>query len=198
MVKLKLKITKSSRVNPATKVKGFSGRVLTNGTADYDDIIEDAAEDTTFNQDEIRAAAGIFCRAAAKMLKQGYIVDLGPIGKLYPSCTSKWVEKADDLQLTDIKPSLYYRASEDVASAINGASLVWAKASDEGEVAPSSDTDNQNTTNSGTGGTDTTGTGDNGGTTPTNPDTPSDPGTGGGTGGGDNNGGGGSGDSDES
>ena len=175
MVKLKLRLTKSSRVNPSTKVKGFSGRVLTNGTADYDDIIEDAAENTTFNQDEIRAAAGIFCRAAAKMLKQGYIVDLGPIGKLYPSCTSKWVAKAEDLQLSDVKPSLYYRASDDVESAINGATLVWAKASDEGEVAPSG----SDTLSGGTSSDPSQGGDDNGGTSPS----PSQ--------GGDDNGGGG-------
>ena len=127
MAKLKLRVTKIGNVNPTTKAKGYVGRVLTNGTADYDDIIEDGAENTTFNQDEIRAAAGIFCRAAAKMLKQGYIVDLGPIGKLYPSCTSGWVSKSEELSLSSIKPTVYYRPSDDVQAAISGASLVWAR-----------------------------------------------------------------------
>ena len=133
MKKLKLKIEKSKRINPSTKKLGYAARVKTNGTADYDDIAEDAAEDTTFNVDEIRAAAGIFCRGAAKRLKQGYIVDLGPIGKLYPSCTSGWVEKEEDLKLSDVKPSLYYRPSDDVEGAIKSASLVWAKGGEDDE-----------------------------------------------------------------
>lgn len=133
MAQLKLKVKKTGGSNPVTKQKGFVARVLTNGTADFDDIVEDAAEDTTFNQDEIRAAAGIFCRAAAKKLKQGYIVNLGPIGKLYPSCSSGWYEKAEDLKLENVKLGLYYHAGNDVEAAVKAAKLVWAKASDEEE-----------------------------------------------------------------
>ena len=140
MAKLKLKVAKSKRINPSNKKMGFAARVITNGTANYDDIVEDAAEDTTFNQDEIRAAAGIFCRAAAKMLKQGYIVDLGPIGKLYPSCTSGWYEKAEDLKLSAVDPSLYFKAANDVEAAIKSAQLVWAKPSDEDDEDDGGDT----------------------------------------------------------
>ena len=163
MARLKLKVSKAKHVNPVTKKKGYVARVLTNGTADYSDIAEDAAEDTTFNVDEIRAAAGIFCRAAAKMLKQGFIVDLGPLGKIYPSCTSGWFEKAEDLTMESVKPTIYFRASDDVNAAIRGASLVWAKAGDAEEeeqngTIPPSDDDEQGTTpspggDSGSGGT---------------------------------------------
>ena len=133
MAKLKLRVTKAKNKQPVTKKMGYIARVLTNGTADYDDIAEDAAEDTTFNVDEIRASAGIFCRAAAKRLKQGFIVDLGPIGKLYPSCTSSWVEKEEDLKLSDVKPTLYFKPADEVAAAINSASLVWSKKEEEDE-----------------------------------------------------------------
>ena len=153
MAKLKLRVTRAKHVNPVTKAKGYAARVLTNGTADYSQIAEDAAEDTTFNVDEIRAAAGIFCRAAAKMLKQGYIVDLGPLGKIYPSCTSGWFEKAEDLTMDSVKSTIYYRPSEEVQAAIRGASLVWAKPgeADEENLAPSAG--------------DTTGTGSDSGST---------------------------------
>lgn len=67
------------------------------------------------------------------MLKQGYIVDLGPVGKLYPSCSSGWVEKAEVLQLASVTPSLYYRPADEVAAAIKGATLQWAKETDEDE-----------------------------------------------------------------
>ena len=29
-------------------------------------------------------------------IKDGFIIDLGPIGKLYPAVSSKWVEDAED------------------------------------------------------------------------------------------------------
>ena len=165
MAKLKLKIAKSKRINPATKQMGYAARVITNGTADYDDIAEDAAENTTFNVDEIRGAAGIFCRAAAKRLKQGFIVDLGPIGKLYPSCTSGWVEKEEDLLLSSVRPSLYYKPADEVDAAIKSASLVWAKKEDlDDDETPGGDTP--------------------GGDTPVNPD-PDTPGGGDDDGGGD-------------
>ena len=57
------------------------------------------------------------------------IVDLGPVGKLYPSCTSPCVENVDDLLLSDVRPSLYYRASNEVATAIRTARLQWTKKS---------------------------------------------------------------------
>ena len=153
MAQLKLKVKKTGGSNPVTKQKGFVARVLTNGTADFDDIVEDAAEDTTFNQDEIRAAAGIFCRAAAKKLKQGYIVNLGPIGKLYPSCSSGWYEKAEDLKLENVKLGLYYHAGNDVEAAVKAAKLVWAKASDEEEEEENEGGDNSGGNNGGGGGT---------------------------------------------
>lgn len=183
MATLKLRVSKAKNVNPKTKKTGIVARVITNGTADYDDIVEDAAENTTFNVDEIRAAAGIFCREAAKRLKQGYIVDLGPIGKLYPSCNSGWFEKEEDLTLDNVKPSLYYKAADEVEAAIRGAKLTWAKSKDvtdentapeggttidSGTVTPAPGTGDQ-------GGTGTIDTGDNGGDNGgTTPD-PNDP-----------------------
>ena len=110
MAKLKLKVIKVKNVNLQTKKEGRVARVLTNGTADYSQIAEDAAEDTTFNVDEIRAAAGIFCRAAAKMLKQGYIVDLGPLGKIYPSCSSGRGPDARKREAHHLLPPLRGRA----------------------------------------------------------------------------------------
>ena len=47
------------------------------------------------------------------------------------------------MKLSDVKPSLYYRAGDEVEAAVRGAKLVWAKASDE------EDDDNGNDNNSG-------------------------------------------------
>lgn len=127
---LKIKVTKSGHVNPNTKVKGFIARVITNGTADYGDIVEEACHNITLHEGEAELALKVCMESVAKKLKQGYIVDLGPVGRLYPSCTSEWVEKSEDMQLKDVTPNLYYRPANDLSSAIKGAILQWAKASE--------------------------------------------------------------------
>lgn len=133
MSNLKLRVAKSGRVNPQTKQKGFAPRVLTNGTADFDDITKEAGHNTTMHKAELKMAFELCLDSVAEMLKQGYIVDLGPIGKLYPSCTSGWYEKEEDMKLSDVKPTLYYRAGDEVEAAIKSAKLVWAKAGEEEE-----------------------------------------------------------------
>lgn len=131
MAKLKLKITRRKQLNLSTKKIGYVGRVVTNGTATYEDIALEAGANTTLHKAEMKLGIELFIEEAAKMLRQGYIVDMGPLGKLYPSCTSAWAEKAEDLQLSDIKPSLYYRPADDIASAMRSASLIWVKSDEE-------------------------------------------------------------------
>ena len=133
MAQLKLRIKKSGGKNPVTKQLGFVARVLTNGTADFDDIVKVAGRNTTMHKAELRMAFELCMDSVTEMLKQGYIVDLGPLGKIYPSCSSGWYEKEEDMKLSDVKPQLYYRAGEDVEGAIKSAKLVWAKAGDEEE-----------------------------------------------------------------
>ena len=140
MSQLKLKIKKSGSKNPVTKQLGFSARVLTNGTADFDDIVKEAGHNTTMHKAELRMAFELCMDSVTEMLKQGYIVDLGPIGKIYPSCSSGWYEKEEDMKLTDVKPQLYYRAGDEVEAAIKSAKLVWAKASDEEDEEEGGDT----------------------------------------------------------
>ena len=134
MAQLKLKVAKSGLTNPQTKVMGYIARVITNGTADYEDIALDACRNTTIHKAEAKIAFELCIEIVAEKLKQGYIVDLGPVGKLYPSCTSTWVENADDLKLADITPSLYYRPATEIAAAVKGAVLQWSKATDADEA----------------------------------------------------------------
>ena len=42
MAQLKLKVKKAGSKNPVSKQMGFVARVLTNGTADFDDIVKEA------------------------------------------------------------------------------------------------------------------------------------------------------------
>ena len=133
MAQLKLKVKKANSKKPVTKEAGFVARVLTNGTAEFDDIVKEAGHNTTMHKAELRMAFELCMDSVTEMLKQGYIVDLGPIGKIYPSCSSGWYEKEEDMKLADVKPQLYYRAGDEVEAAIKSAKLVWAKGSDEEE-----------------------------------------------------------------
>ena len=160
MAQLKLRIKKANSKKPITKEPGFVARVLTNGTAEFDDIVKDAGRNTTMHKAELKMAFELCLDTVVESLKQGFIVDLGPLGKIYPSCSSGWFEKEEDLKLEDVKPQLYFRAGDDVEGAIKSAKLVWAKASDEEE-----EDENGGGTPSGgdTGGGDTPGGGDNNG-----------------------------------
>ena len=82
MSKLTLKVKKVQMKHPKTKQPGFVARVLTNGTESFDDICEIAGMNTTYAQEEIVACAGLMLKAAARQLKNGKIIDLGPLGKL--------------------------------------------------------------------------------------------------------------------
>ena len=163
MSTLNLKASRVSNVNPVTKQKGLTVRVLTNGTADFDSIVTLAGKNTTMHRAERRMAFELCLDSVADALKEGMIVDLGPIGKIYPSCTSKWYEKAEDMKLSDVHPGLYFRAGEEVESAIRAAKIVWAKPGDEEEEEEGGTTTEPGTT-----------------TNPTEPTEPTEPGNGGG------------------
>lgn len=131
MAKLTLKVKKIAFKNPHTKQPGYVARVLTNGTESFDDICEIAGMNTTYATEEIVACAGLMLKAAARQLKNGKIIDLGPLGKLYPSVSGKWVESEEDLAIGDLTPHCNYRPSIEVSEAIKGATLGWATAKDE-------------------------------------------------------------------
>ena len=132
--------------HPRTKQPGFAARVLTNGTESFDDICEIAGMNTTYAQEEIVACAGLMLKAAARQLKNGKIIDLGPLGKLYPSVNGKWVEKEEDLSLSDLTPKANYRPSEEISEAIKGASLGWATAKDDDKEGTEQEPENGDTT----------------------------------------------------
>ena len=128
---LTLKIKKAASKNPFTKESGFAPRVITNGTADFADVSKYACKGSTISAPEMEASSKLFCEAAAEQLKNGYIVDLGPLGKLYPSVTGKWAKNKEDLSKADLKAKVNYRPGNDIAAAIAGATLSWASEKDE-------------------------------------------------------------------
>ena len=152
-LKLKVKKAKMVRKIDGVKKEGFYGRVITNGTKTWEQIAEEASRNTTVHKAEMKVASELLLDAVTAQLKQGFIVDLGPIGKLYPAVNGHWEENGDNLQLTDMKPKVNYKPGADIDAAIRGASLSWTveKETDENTV---TDTDQ---TNPGTGDDDSDG-----------------------------------------
>lgn len=148
---LKLKVKKAKMVRKIEGVKrdGFYGRVITNGTKTWEQIAEEASRNTTVHKAEMKVAAELLLDAVTAQLKNGYIVDLGPIGKLYPAVNGKWDENGDNLQLADMKPKVNYKPGADIEAAVKGAQLSWTteKETDENTV-----TDDDNTQTGGNGG----------------------------------------------
>ncbi len=130
---MKLKISKAKSYNPAKKMYGISARVNSNGTASFADLAEEAGHNTSMNPAEVEACAKLFVQAAVAQIKKGMIVALGPLGKLQPSCSSGWFEKAEELTMDAVRTHVNFVPSEDIKAAIQGASLSWAKASDDNE-----------------------------------------------------------------
>ena len=166
MAELKLKIKKCGLVRKVNdeKVKGYYGKVITTGKADFDEIARESAKNTTLHPKEASLAAELLLEGVCEKIKQGIIVDLGPLGVLYPAVNSKWEVDPDELKLSDMQPKVNYAASNGILAAVKGATLSWATAEEEKKPT----TDEQ--------------AGDN------NPDTPGEGGNG--NGGGDNNQGG--------
>lgn len=142
-LKLKVKKAKMVRKIDGVKKEGFYGRVITNGTKTWEQIAEEASRNTTVHKAEMKVASELLLDAVTAQLKQGFIVDLGPIGKLYPAVSGKWDENADNLQLADMKPKVNYKPGADIDAAIRGAQLSWTteKETDENTVSDSEQTD---------------------------------------------------------
>ena len=151
MANLKLKIKKAKMVRKidGQKVTGFYGRVLSNGTKSFDEIAKFSCKGSTIDPREAELAAKMLIDGIAENLRNGYIVDLGVIGKLYPAVNGKWDENADNLQLADMKPKVNYKAGDDIAAAVKGASLSWTT---EAETDENTVSDDDNTQTGGNGG----------------------------------------------
>ena len=151
MADLKLKIKKQlfkRKVEGQTKA-GYIGKVITSGKAGFDEIARESAKNTTLHPKEASLAAELLLEGVCAKLKQGFIVDLGPLGTLYPAVSGKWEEDPKDLALADMTPRVNYKGSDDIIAAIKGATLSWATEKDEKEGVETPDDDTTNTGNQG-------------------------------------------------
>lgn len=135
MPELKLRVKKAKMVRKidGEKKEGYYGRVITSGKASFDEIARESARNTTLHPKEASLAAELLLEGVCERIKQGIIVDLGPLGTLYPSVSGKWEQDPKDLSLQDMKPKVNYKPSDDISAAVRGASLSWATEKDEKE-----------------------------------------------------------------
>ena len=147
-LKLKIKKTLLKRKVEGVTKEGYYGRVITNGTKSFEDIVKTSTHGSTLDYREAKLACEMMIDGIADSIKQGYIVDLGVLGKLYPAVNGKWDENADNLQLSDMKPKVNYKAGDDIAAAVKGASLSWTT---EAETDENTVSDDDNTQTGGNG-----------------------------------------------
>lgn len=154
MSQLTLKVKKVNQVNPRTKAMGYAARVVTNGRETFEDLVAYACRNTSLHKVEVSGAATLMLEAASNALKNGKIVDLGPLGTLRPSVYSKWVADPKDLTKADLSKGLIYAASDDVNAAIQAAKLSWSNKEEE-ESDNSTDPENNHTDDNGGSGSGT-------------------------------------------
>ena len=150
---LKIKIKKNTLVRKIDGVKktGYYGKVIANGKKTFEDIVKASTHGSTLDYREAELACKMMIDGIADSIKQGYIVDLGVLGKLYPAVNGKWDENADNLQLADMKPKVNYKVGDDIAAAVRGASLSWTTEKETDENTVTDDTTDSTTTGTDTG-----------------------------------------------
>ena len=153
---LKIKVKKQlfkRKVDGAT-LAGYIGRVVSTGKKTFEEVAMESAKNTTLHEAEAKLAANLLLDGIRDRLKEGYIVDLGPLGTLYPSVTGPWKQDADDLALSDMTPKATYQPSDEINQAIKGATLSWATEKDEkeGTETPANGDDNGGDDNGGDNG----------------------------------------------
>ena len=110
MAQLKLKVKKAGGKNPVTKKMGFVARVLTNGTADFDDIVKEAGRNTTMHKAELKMAFELCMDSVTDMLKQGYwLTEYLSISRVI-AATKKSYEKAYQYVEADFNDLGYFIA----------------------------------------------------------------------------------------
>lgn len=152
---LKIKIKKNTLVRKIDGVKktGFYGKVIANGKKTFEDIVKASTHGSTLDYREAELACKMMIDGIVENLRNGYIVDLGVLGTIYPAVTGRWDENADNLQLADMKPKVNYKPGADIDAAIRGAQLSWTTEAETDENTVSdSDQTNPTTDNPGTGG----------------------------------------------
>ena len=150
-LKIKVKKTLFKRKIDGVTQAGYIGRVLSNGTKSFEDIVKASTHGSTLDYREAELACKMMIDGIVENIKQGFIVDLGVLGKLYPAVNGRWDTDADNLSLQDMKPKVNYKPGADIEAAIKGAQLSWTNEAETDENTVD-DPDNQGDDNQGGNG----------------------------------------------
>ena len=161
ILKLKIKKTLMKRKIDNVTVSGYYGRAISSGKKTFEEIAKYSCKGTSLDAREAELAAKLLIDGISENLRQGFIVDLGVLGTLYPAVNGPWKTDPKELSLSELTPKVNYGAGEDIAAAIRGAVLQWTteQETDENTVTD----DDQGTT---TGGDDNGGNGGGGNNNP--------------------------------
>ena len=96
---LKVKKTLLKRKIEGVVTEGYYGRVITNGTKTFEDILKASCHGSTLDHREAELACKMLIDGIADSIKQGYIVDLGVLGKLYPAVSGTWKQDPEELAI---------------------------------------------------------------------------------------------------
>ena len=130
---MKLKVKKAKSYNVKTQQHGFKAIVVSNGTKSFEDIAKESCRNTTLHAAEAELASNLLIEKIAEYLREGFIVDLGPVGKLRPGCNSKWVATEAEVRKDDVRPHVLFDPSDEVEGAIKAATLVMSGVAEEDE-----------------------------------------------------------------
>ena len=159
-LKLKIKKTLLKRKVEGVTKEGYYGRVITNGTKSFEDIVKQSTHGSTLDYREAELACKMKIDGIADSIKQGYIVDLGVLGKLYPAVSGTWKQDPEELAIGDLTPKVNYKPGDDIAGAVKAARLSWTTEAETDDNAVDDDDDQNTGTGGNTGGGNTGGGGD--------------------------------------
>ena len=151
-LKLRVKKTLFKRKIEGVTQEGYIGRVITNGTKTFEDILKASTHGSTLDYREAELACKMLIDGIADSIKQGYIVDLGVLGKLYPAVSGTWKQDPEELAIGDLTPKVNYKPGDDIAGAVKAARLSWTTEEETDENAVDDDDQGNQGTGGNTGG----------------------------------------------
>ena len=153
ILKLKIKKTLMKRKIDNVTVSGYYGRAISSGKKTFEEIAKYSCKGTSLDAREAELAAKLLIDGISENLRQGFIVDLGVLGTLYPAVNGPWKTDPKELSLSELTPKVNYVAGEDIAAAIRGAVLQWTteQETDENTVTDPDDEPSGGGSGSGTG-----------------------------------------------
>ncbi len=93
---------KNVNVNGTTQ-KMYDAKIVYKGVKTLDEIEKEICNDCSLTEADVAGAVKALENALYNAISQGYIVDMGALGRFKPSFTSKAVKKASDVKKSDIK-----------------------------------------------------------------------------------------------